>query len=453
MSENSQKTLFHTAVELDCEPLQAITRIMSVQAHDEYLVYENSECWTYAGGILSEIWLDEAGAHLRGPGLEKDLPADRDPLGQVRQLLEELPDSEWRAYGWSAFELSYAIHADGADSGRGRLFQLFVPCTEVVIRAGTATIRTCDPTSEAMIRTALLDNSLAHRFEAPDAIDITAAGREQYMDAVRQAIADIRADLLTKVIISRTVSVTRDLDFLGTYLAGRKGNNPARSFLMSLNGLEALGFSPEIVVSVTADGRVSSQPLAGTRALTDDAARNLALHDELLTDPKEVFEHAISVKTAYDELIEVCAPGTLSVDDFMSVRLRGSVQHLASRVSGTLAPGKDAWDAFRAVFPAVTASGVPKKAAFTCIQAHETERRGLYSGTVFSFDHLGEFDAALVLRSVYREHGHTWLRAGAGIVSQSKPDREFQETCEKLDSIAKFLVSRQPTDSYQPKSA
>jgi anthranilate/para-aminobenzoate synthase component I len=116
------------------------------------------------------------------------------------------------------------------------------------------------------------------------------------------------------------------------------------------------------------------------------------------------------------------------------------VQHLASRVSGQLAAGRRAWDAFHAVFPAVTASGVPKEAAYECIQRNEPEARGLYSGAVLTVDQHGAMDAALVLRSVYRQDGRTWLRAGAGIVGHSRPERELEETCEKLGSVGRFLV-------------
>jgi anthranilate synthase component 1/salicylate synthetase len=124
----------------------------------------------------------------------------------------------------------------------------------------------------------------------------------------------------------------------------------------------------------------------------------------------------------------------------MNVRERGSVQHLASRISGRLATGRRAWDAFDAVFPGVTASGVPKEAALAHIREHEPQPRGLYGAAVITFDHEGTLDAALVLRAIYRQHGLTWLRAGGGIVAQSVPSRELEETTEKLGSVARFLV-------------
>jgi anthranilate synthase component 1/salicylate synthetase len=248
------------------------------------------------------------------------------------------------------------------------------------------------------------------------------------------------------------VDVETEVDLVATYVAGRRGNNPARSYLLDLGGIQAAGFSPEIVVGVTAEGSVVSQPLAGTRALTPDLLANEALRADLFGSAKEVYEHAISVKTGVDELAEVCAPDSVGVPEFMAIRERGSVQHLASRVTGQLADGLRAWDAFGAVFPAVTASGVPKEPAYHTIRQYEAESRGLYSGTVLTVDHTGALDAALVLRSIFRRDGRTWLCAGAGIVGQSTPEREFEETCEKLDSVARYLVpsaaaSANPTES------
>ncbi|MGH8921282.1 MAG: chorismate-binding protein [Actinomycetes bacterium] len=188
-----------------------------------------------------------------------------------------------------------------------------------------------------------------------------------------------------------------------------------------------------------------SHPLAGTRALhLDDRARSAELRADLLTDPKEVFEHAISVRLTYEELEQICRSGTVKVDGFMQVVERGSVQHLASAVGGRLRDGRGPWDAFATLFPAVTASGVPKLAAYRAIHAYESCPRGLYAGSVLAVDSRGGLDAALVLRTVFQRSGRTWLQAGAGIVAGSTPDREFEETCEKLHSVARFLIPAGP---------
>lgn len=431
---------FETRVPLSDDPMLIAARLAESGPHASYVVYENAGAWSYAGGALAELTLDRHGARLRQENAEDVLlPWDDRPLRLVSRLLDTVAVPAWRAYGWAAFELSYA--KDGAldDVGDERLLHLVIPRSEARIAHGQVHLRAADQeTMTALL--AAVSGPVTAAAAPPAPLDVRGLGEDEYRSAVKLAIDEINAGELHKVILSRVVDVGADVDLIATYLAGRRGNNPARSFLLDLGGIEAIGFSPEIVVHVSGDGRVTSQPLAGTRALTSDLIVNESLRADLFGSAKEIYEHAISVKVGADELVDVCVPGSVEVPEFMAIRERGSVQHLASRVAGRLAPGRHAWDAFGAVFPAVTASGVPKPAAYTAIRRHETESRGLYSGAVLTVDHTGELDAALVLRSAYRKDGRTWLRAGAGVVGQSTPEREYEETCEKLDSVARYLV-------------
>ncbi|MFF4426468.1 salicylate synthase [Streptomyces sp. NPDC001549] len=429
---------FETRLRLVSDPMTAVARLASSGLHADYVVYENSGTWSYAGGSFAEITLDRTGARLCQQE-EVMLPWDGCPLKQVQDLLDAVRIKDWRAYGWAAFELSYAKDGDARHIGDQRLLHLVIPHTEIRIEEGEAHLRSADQATLTAALEALMKENDELRSE-PNPVDVRQAGADAYRRSVGAAVEAIQDRRLQKVIFSRVVPVDFEVDFVGTYLAGRRGNSPARSFLLRLGGIEATGFSPEIVAQVGSDGRVVSQPLAGTRALTGDPAENERLREELLTDPKEIYEHAISVKVAYDELLDVCAPGSVDVEEFMVVKERGTVQHLASRVSGQLDTDRGAWDAFSAVFPAVTASGVPKEAAYDSIRRHESDVRGLYSGAVLTLDQNGAMDAALVLRSVYRQDGRTWLRAGAGIVGSSRPERELEETCEKMGSIGRFLV-------------
>jgi salicylate synthase len=278
-------------------------------------------------------------------------------------------------------------------------------------------------------------------------VRVELADSGHYRSAVAAAVAAIRAGELEKVILSRTIDLGDDVDLPATYLAGREANTPARSFLLSLGGLQAAGFSPEIVAAVdavNAERRVTAQPLAGTRALTGRPESDADLRSQLLTDPKEVYEHAISVRAVWDELAAVCLPDTVRVERYMAVQERGSVQHLGSLLSGRL-PAADpmaAWRAFQALFPSVTATGIAKGPARRLIADLEPRPRRLYAGAVLTADHDGALDAALSLRAMYRERQRAWLQAGAGIVRQSDPEREHEETCEKLRSIADFLRER-----------
>ena len=430
---------FETRVPLIEDPVTVAARLARAGLHDSYVVLEQPGRWRFAAGTRAEVTLDRDGARLRTEaGVDTLLPWGGCPFQLLAKLLQQVEVPGWRAYGWIGFELAYARATGRTYLGSQRLAHLIVPRAEVLLEDGMAALRAADqPTMDALLA-AVAPASTPD--PAPRPLPVRGVGEAAYTAAVAGAVADIHAGRLQKVILSRVVEVDTPLDLPGTYLAGRRGNRPARSFLLSLDGLEATGFSPEIVVAVTADGQVVSQPLAGTRPLTGDPDRDKVLRDELLACPKEIYEHAISVKTAADELEPICQPGSVQVPEFMGVRERGSVQHLASQVAGRLAPGRTSWDAFAAVFPAVTASGVPKAEAYEAIRRHEPEPRGLYGGAVVTIDHTGEMDAALVLRTAYRQQGRTWLRAGAGIVGASTPDREYEETCEKLDSVARFLV-------------
>jgi salicylate synthetase len=184
-----------------------------------------------------------------------------------------------------------------------------------------------------------------------------------------------------------------------------------------------------VVAAVHHDGVVVTEPLAGTRAFGRGVDHDRAARDDLESNSKEIVEHAISVRSSLQEIAEVAEPGTAVVKDFMTVRERGSVQHLGSTVGGRLQPAKDRMDALEALFPAVTASGIPKAESVDAIMRLDQGPRGLYSGAVAVF-------------SAYESDGQTWLRAGAGIIEASTPDREFEETCEKLTTLAPYLVPR-----------
>jgi salicylate synthetase/mycobactin phenyloxazoline synthetase len=370
----------------------------------------------------------------------------REGLLTIAAAMSAVAIKDWRAYGWATFELSYSLHgldvSDDADH-----VCLMIPDREVRLERGSALLRALSATGLAELeeRISPVPGGVPDRSGSEvGAREVDIAVREhdadRYRSAVAAAVAEIRGGRLDKVILSRVVPVSQDIDLPATYLAGRKANTPARSFLLRLGGWEVAGFSPEIVVRVDGDGEVVTQPLAGTRALVGDDDEDAARRAELYRDAKEVFEHAISVRLAAEELSEVCIPASVRVSEFMTVKERGSVQHLASELSGMLAPGRTPWDAFGVLFPAVTASGIPKAEAGELIRSIEPTPRGLYSGAVLTFDSTGVLDAALVLRSVFRRDGRTWLQAGAGVVSRSSPERELEETREKLRCVSRHLV-------------
>jgi salicylate synthetase len=271
------------------------------------------------------------------------------------------------------------------------------------------------------------------------AVDVS-ADTSDYRGRVATAVREITAGSYRKVILSRCVPVPFEVDFPSTYRLGRRHNTPVRSFLLRLGGTRAVGYSPELVAAVARDGGVVTEPLAGTRALGRGEARDRRARADLQSDSKEIVEHAISVRSSLQEIAQIAEPGTAAVTDFMTVRERGSVQHLGSTVCARLDPASDRMDALEALFPAVTASGIPKKAGVEAILRLDEPPRGLYSGAVVMFSADGGMDAALTLRAMYECDGKTWLRAGAGIIEESQPEREFEETCEKLSTVAPYVI-------------
>jgi salicylate synthase/phospho-2-dehydro-3-deoxyheptonate aldolase len=420
----------------------AVSAVAVVRAglFDTYMVYERAGVWTVAGGSQATITMDANEIQVCHEGETHHRSWRSRPLATLGETLAELPVPGWTAYGWLTFEMAHLI-ADRRDlAGTGVFAHLTVPRAEVRIDHAGATVTCADARLRDRVQD-VLANPVQEQDFRPIATGTDHAG-EWYRDAVAEAVREIHAGSFQKVILSRGVPVSAEIDLLRTYLLGRAANTPARSFLLDLGGRRAAGFCPETILEADADGVVSTQPLAGTRSFGNGEDADDRLRAELLSDPKEIYEHAVSVKLAFDELSTVCAPDTVAVGELMSVKPRGRVQHLGSRVRGELATDRTAWDALESVFPAVTASGIPKAAACEYIARAERGPRGLYSGAVLTASHDGTLDAALVLRTVFEENGHCWLRAGAGIIGASRPEREYEETCEKLRSVAPYLVAR-----------
>ncbi|MGJ5893990.1 salicylate synthase [Streptomyces niveiscabiei] len=405
------------------DPLLLMARLVRSGLFDPYMVYESGTGWSLAGGILTSVRLSGREA--------KD-------LSTIAAQLAAVPVADWRAYGWAAFELGAALTGgDLADTGT--LLYLVVPRDEVRVDATGVVVRSLDPERLQALTCRVREGDAEPPPEPADRITLPLQDTGNYRAAVAAALLELRGPgPLEKVILSRRLPVPTEVDLVASYVVGRRANTPARSFLLDLGGIQAAGFSPETVAEVTADGQVTTRPLAGTRARTGTPAADARLRAELLGDPKEIHEHAISVKLALEDLSAVSdAP---VVGEYMTVLDRGTVQHLASTVTGRLRPGQGPWDVFAALFPAVTATGIPKTPAYPLIRALEGGPRGLYAGAVLTCDADGTLDAALVLRTVFRRDGQCWLQAGAGIVRQSRPEREHEETCEKLRSVASCLV-------------
>lgn len=429
----------HLHVEYVTDPAAAMSSLAGTDRFGEYVMYEQPGEWVFAADPLGSVELDAGELRTVWAGETIARAWTGSPADAIDTALAELPLDGRNAFGWIGFEFcAYSLEATAHLNQRTPLAHLMIPRIEVRISAGSVRISGATPAEAREIDdliAASQDISLpvAH----PVDIQVDPTG---YQDRVATAVAEINSGAYQKVILSRKVELPFAVDVPATYRLGRANNTPARSFLLRLGGLEAAGFSPELVASVDDERIVTTEPLAGTRAFGRGDAADAAARADLLADPKEIVEHAISVQTSFAEISQVAEPGTPVVSDFMAVRERGSVQHLASTVRGILAPGRSSWDALEVLFPSVTASGIPKRAGVDSVFRNDHDPRGLYSGAVVRVSATGALEATLVLRAVYQNGTGAWLRAGAGIVGQSRPEREFEETCEKLGSVAPYVV-------------
>jgi salicylate synthetase len=423
------------------DPVAAVSQLASSGRFGDYVVYERPGEWIYAADPLGSVELDTEMVRTAVAGRVVERPWSGRPLVALAAALDEvrasLADAAATAYGWVGFETcAYTLDARRHVRPGTALAHLMIP--RITVRVSGAGTSVAGATGQ---EAAEIDRALAARtpLPTPAAVDVTADATD-YRGRVAAAVAEINGGAYRKVILSRRLELPFAVDLPASYRLGRGNNTPARSFLLRLGDMAAAGFSPELVAAVDAHGVVTTEPLAGTRAFGVGSQADQRARRDLESDPKEIVEHAISVKTSFAEIASIAEPGTPAVSDFMSVRERGSVQHLASTVRGRLAAHRSPWDALEALFPSVTASGIPKRAGVDAIFRHDEAPRGLYSGAVMLVEPTGALEATLVLRAVYQRGGRAWLRAGAGIIGQSTPAREFEETCEKLGSVAPYLV-------------
>jgi anthranilate synthase component I len=267
--------------------------------------------------------------------------------------------------------------------------------------------------------------------------------RSSYVAAVEKAKEHIRAGDVFQVVLSRRWSAPFDGDPFAVYRALRSiSPSPYQYFLRTPNGT-IFGASPERLVRVAAapgGAAVETIPLAGTRPRGATREEDLALERDLLADAKERAEHVMLVDLGRNDLGRVSTPGSVRVKDFFAVERYSHVMHIASRVVGTLAPGRHAVDAFAATFPAGTLTGAPKIRAMEIIEELEPVRRGAYGGAVGYLDFAGNLDVAIAIRTAVVANGMLHVQAGAGIVADSVPESEAIECENKARALMRAVA-------------
>ncbi|WP_224268287.1 anthranilate synthase component I [Haloprofundus salinisoli] len=288
--------------------------------------------------------------------------------------------------------------------------------------------------------------------------DETAESQEAYEAAVRETKRHVLDGDIYQGVISRTRELRGRIDPLGLYASLREVNPSPYMYLLRHGDRTVVGASPETLVSVRGD-RVVANPIAGTCPRGDSPVEDRRLAGEMLADDKERSEHTMLVDLARNDVRRVSEAGSVRVEEFMNVLKYSHVQHIESTVSGTLdaesdvaegtSAGRqtrsvDAFDATRASFPAGTLSGAPKVRAMEIIDALETTPRGLYGGGVGYYSWTGDADVAIVIRTATIERGDDGddlvrVRAGAGIVADSDPTAEYEETEQKMGGVLDAL--------------
>ena len=261
---------------------------------------------------------------------------------------------------------------------------------------------------------------------------------EQYEAAVAAAVEEIKAGEAFQIVVSQRFEVPCTADPLDVYRVLRRTNPSPYLYLLRLPGLAIVGSSPEALVTVD-DGRAVTHPIAGSRPRGATPSEDAALEAELLADPKEKAEHLMLVDLGRNDLGRVCEPGTVEVIEFMKVRRYSHIMHLEAAVTGTLAPGRTAVDVTLSCFPAGTLSGAPKVRAMEIIDGLEVSRRGLYGGVVGYFDFAGNSDMAIAIRTALLKDGTAYIQAGAGIVADSVPAREDEESVNKAAAVVRAV--------------
>lgn len=260
----------------------------------------------------------------------------------------------------------------------------------------------------------------------------------EYLEMVAKAVNYVEAGDLIQVVLAQRFKCLRPLDPTAIYRALRLINPSPYMFHFNFAGERLIGSSPELLVRK--DGRrVAVRPIAGTRPRGADAVADQQLADELLADPKEIAEHVMLVDLGRNDIGRVAQYGQVQVEELMKVERYSHVMHIVSHVEGELRPDLDMFDTFRACYPAGTVSGAPKVRALEIIDELEPTRRGPYAGAVGYFGFSGDMDFAITIRTVTVKDGISYFQAGAGIVADSKPEMEYQETLNKASAMRRAL--------------
>jgi anthranilate synthase component 1 len=430
--------------------------------------------WSFVG-VASAAALTEVDGRTQWIGTPPvGLPMDGDPLTALKETLRllhteplaGLPPLTGGMVGYLGYDIVRRLERIGT-AGREPADELHVPELVMLLATDLAALDHHEGTvtlianavnwdasdervdlayADAVARLQAMTDTLANPVALPAAVFESSrpafdrrTGSPEYEGMVQTAQEHIRAGDAFQIVLSQRFDVPTEASPLEVYRVLRATNPSPYMYLVQLptpdaRPLAVVGSSPEALVTVR-DGAVTMHPIAGTRPRGGTEEDDLLLAKDLLADEKERSEHVMLVDLGRNDLGRVCSPGTVKVVDFFTIERYSHVMHIVSTVTGVLAPGRTAFDALTACFPAGTLSGAPKPRAMQIIDELEPARRGIYGGVVGYLDFAGDADTAITIRTAVLTGGVAHVQAGAGIVADSVPANEDAECQNKAAAV------------------
>ncbi len=400
-----------TKRQLTGDPLAELKRLI-----EELNAYDNEELPRFCGGAVGFLGYD------------------------MVRFMEELPDSQEPSDMVDSFFMIprlVLIHDSfrqlvtvvcwvdtGGNDNREALYQQAIQHINQIV----------EKLSKPVPRSLFLDkkpNDIKHQFTSN-------VEKRLFHQMVERAREYIKSGDIIQVVLSQRFHTKTGLDPLTLYRALRHINPSPYLFFLKLGDLVQIGSSPEILVRKEGD-IIELRPIAGTRKRGDTPEEDLALEKELLADPKERAEHLMLVDLGRNDVGRVAKHGTVEVRDLLVVERYSHVMHIVSGVHGEIKEGKDQFDVISACFPAGTVSGAPKIRAMEIIDELEPQRRGAYAGAVGYFGFSGNMDFCITIRTFVMRENDLWVQAGAGIVADSVPEKEYEETVNKSMALRRAV--------------
>ena len=384
---------------------------------NKYRVVPVSDLPRFCGGAVGYLGYEEV-RHI------EELPSpDSDPLGLPESIFMFVDTMLVFDHVMHKVKVLSHVHLDGDIEAD---YQRAVERIDDLVERLSQPLETTPHTKEGVVTGN--DNKLSSNFS-----------REEFEAAVLKIKQYITEGEAIQVVLSQRLAQPTDATPFEIYRALRTINPSPYMFFLDFNDFHIIGASPEILVRVE-DGAVMTRPLAGTRPRGKSPAEDAMLEQELRSDEKERAEHIMLVDLGRNDIGRVSEPGTVEVSDLMDVERYSHVMHLVTHVQGKLRRDMNAFDALRACFPAGTVSGAPKIRAMEIIAELEPENRGPYAGAAGYFSFSGNMDMAIAIRTMVMTKGIAYVQAGCGIVYDSVPEREYEESMNKARALLKSVT-------------